>query len=259
MNPQSVTALLTVKDDDGRYLLDMLQGPAGSLTWNGDTAARATTNPSLGGIWPQGHEGGNLNLFGVPVIQSTQCPAGTGIMLSVRSGAAVYWVRLAMLIIFDPYTGLSNNTFRWVAESRVSLSTPRPAAINIISNLAGGVMTYKKLPAEQKTADDTKDPLPNPHDPVTFVGDGEERRPTSVIATQINEAKAKDAGQPVKVKVKKPFRVIHEATVYTGGDVVEVPSNTADEWIAARWAEPVAAKTYEGEIDHAFQERASEC
>ena len=102
LHPQTVTALLTTKDDQGRYLLDMLQGPAGSLTWNGDPAARATTNPSLGGIWPQGHEGGNLNLFGVPVIQSAQCPAGTGIMLSVRSGAAVYWTRLNMLIIYDP-------------------------------------------------------------------------------------------------------------------------------------------------------------
>ena len=56
-------------------------------------------------------------------------------MLSVRSGAAVYWTRLQMLIIYDPYTGLSQNTYRWVAESRISLSTPRPGAINIISNL----------------------------------------------------------------------------------------------------------------------------
>lgn len=135
LHPQTVTALLMAKDDQGRYLLDMLQGPAGSLTWNGDAAARATTNPSLGGIFPQGHEGGNLNLFGVPVVQTTQCPAGTGIMLSVRSGAAVYWTRLQMLIIYDPYTGLSQNTYRWVAESRMSLSTPRPGAINIISNL----------------------------------------------------------------------------------------------------------------------------
>ena len=43
LHPQTVTALLTSKDDQGRYLLDMLQGPAGSLTWNGDAAARATT------------------------------------------------------------------------------------------------------------------------------------------------------------------------------------------------------------------------
>lgn len=135
LHPQTVTALMMTKDDQGRYLLDMLQGPAGSLTWNGDAAAQATTNPSLGGIWPQGHEGGNLTLFGCPVVQTTQCPAGTGVMLSVRSGAAVYWVRLSMLIIFDPYTGLSQNTYRWVAESRISLSTPRPGAINIISNL----------------------------------------------------------------------------------------------------------------------------
>jgi hypothetical protein len=135
VHPQTATGLLTVKDDQGRYLADLLQGPAGSLTWDGSPAARATTNPSLGGIWPQGHEGGNLSLFGVPVVQSTQIAAGTGLMLSVRGGAAVYWTRLQMLIIFDPYTGLTANTIRWVAESRISLSVPRPCAINVISNL----------------------------------------------------------------------------------------------------------------------------
>ncbi|GBE65859.1 hypothetical protein MFM001_23210 [Mycobacterium sp. MFM001] len=135
LSPATVTALLTTKDDTGRYVLDMLQGPAGNLTWNGDAAAHATTNPSLGGIWPQGNEGGNLSLFGVPVVQSTQIANGVGVMLSIRGGAAVYWTRLNMLIIFDPYTGLTNNTWRWVIESRISLSTPRPGAINIIENL----------------------------------------------------------------------------------------------------------------------------
>jgi hypothetical protein len=113
----------------------MLQNPGGSLTWDGGPAAQATTNPSLGGICPQGHEGGNLKLFGVPVVQSTQISAGVGLMLSIRGGAAVYWTRLNMLIIYDPYTGLSQNTYRWVAESRISLSCPRTGAIYIISNL----------------------------------------------------------------------------------------------------------------------------
>ncbi|GBE64208.1 hypothetical protein MFM001_06700 [Mycobacterium sp. MFM001] len=135
LSPATVTALLTTKDDTGRYVLDMLQGPAGNLTWNGDAAAQATTNPSLGGIWPQGNEGGNLSLFGVPVVQTTQIANGVGVMLSIRGGAAVYWTRLNMLIIFDPYTGLTNNTWRWVIESRISLSTPRPGAINVIENL----------------------------------------------------------------------------------------------------------------------------
>jgi hypothetical protein len=49
-------------------------------------------------------------LFGVPVVQTTQIAAGTG--PSIRGGVAVYWTRLSMLIIYDPYTEL-RATARW--------------------------------------------------------------------------------------------------------------------------------------------------
>lgn len=82
-----------------------------------------------------------------------------------------------------------------------------------------------------------KDPPASAHDPVTFVGATEERKPASVAAMNVQQATA--AAEPVKVKVKAPFRVVHEATPHTGGDVVEVPRQIADAWIAKNWAEPV--------------------
>jgi hypothetical protein len=46
----------------------------------------------------------------------------------------------------------------------------------------------------------------------------------------------------VKVRVRSPFRVVHEGKPFVGGDVVEVPNATAQTWIKAEWAEPVPPK-----------------
>ena len=44
----------------------------------------------------------------------------------------------------------------------------------------------------------------------------------------------------MKVKVKEPFRVVHEGEPNVGGDELEVPDDrTTATWIRARWAEPV--------------------
>jgi hypothetical protein len=60
---------------------------------------------------------------------------GTAVLLSIKGGAGIYWTRQNMLISYDPYTGLTNNTYRYVAECRIALSVPRPAAVCVISNL----------------------------------------------------------------------------------------------------------------------------
>lgn len=90
-------------------------------------------------------------------------------------------------------------------------------------------------------AEEGKDPLPSAFDPVTFVGGGEEAAPASVAALHIQQAQTAADAKPVKVKVKAPFRVVHEATPHIGGDVVEVPPDIAGVWIAKNWAEPVSA------------------
>lgn len=139
LSPNTAAGILMQKDNQGRYLSNIIYGAGpGGLTWNGGPDTRGTTTPEPGGIVPQGAEGGNLTLAGVPTIQSTQIADGSGILLSVRGSGAVYWTRLNMLIQFDPYTGLTNNTMRWVAETRIALSVPRPASVSILSNLPVG-------------------------------------------------------------------------------------------------------------------------
>jgi len=71
------------------------------------------------------------------VVQTTQVEDFTGIMLSLRNGGGVFWQRQSMFVLYDPYTLASTNEFRYVAEERVALSVPRPAAVSLISNLAG--------------------------------------------------------------------------------------------------------------------------
>lgn len=47
----------------------------------------------------------------------------------------------------------------------------------------------------------------------------------------------------VKVRVKAPFRVVHEGNPYTDGDTFTVPENVAQEWEQSRWVERVTGKT----------------
>jgi hypothetical protein len=44
-------------------------------------------------------------------------------------------VVVAVDILFDPYTLLTNNEYRWIAEERIAFSCPRPAAINLVTGL----------------------------------------------------------------------------------------------------------------------------
>jgi hypothetical protein len=44
----------------------------------------------------------------------------------------------------------------------------------------------------------------------------------------------------IKVKVRAPFRVVHDGTVYTGGDVLDIPDDEAHKlWFASGWVERV--------------------
>ena len=138
VSPNTVAAILKEKDNQGRYLNNVVYGGGpGGLTWNGDPASSLTTAQLAGGVSPQGHDGGSLKLAGVPVVQSTQIEDFKGLLLSIRNGGGVYWTRQNMFVAYDPYSGLASNTYRYVAEQRIALSVPRPAAVSVISNLAG--------------------------------------------------------------------------------------------------------------------------
>ena len=82
-SPNTVAQILMEKDNQGRYLNNIIYGGGpGDLTWNGGGAAREDTNVAPGGFVPQGANGGDLRLAGVPTVQTTQIEDGTAVLLS---------------------------------------------------------------------------------------------------------------------------------------------------------------------------------
>jgi HK97 family phage major capsid protein len=77
------------------------------------------------------------HLWNCPVIQTSQLVDGTALVLSLKRGAAVGWIRQGLTVEFNPYgtDEWTKNYGTWRAELRVSLSTPRPSAINVITSL----------------------------------------------------------------------------------------------------------------------------
>jgi hypothetical protein len=120
--------------------LDAQAGPLG-LTADGSAVVNRPANqPNPYSIIPQGAGGTHGNLWGIPVVVTTQIAAGTAIVASIASGAGIFWTRLGLWITFDPYAGPSGtnfvtNTFTYRAEERVALSVPRPTALNIVTGL----------------------------------------------------------------------------------------------------------------------------
>lgn len=112
VHPNTMSALRRQKDLQNRYILDLMAGPRGIDQTN-----------EIEQLW------------GVNVLQSTQQAAGTAAVLSVQNGAAVNYVRNPLVTFYDPYSEAASNIYRFIAEIRFALATPRPGAINLVSGL----------------------------------------------------------------------------------------------------------------------------
>lgn len=112
IHPSTLGAIRRAKDLENRYLLQLMEGARG-INQTSETE----------------------NLWGVQLVQTTQQTAGTAAVLSVQSGAAVVYVREALTTFFDPYSQASSNIYQFIAETRLVLATPRPAAICLVSGL----------------------------------------------------------------------------------------------------------------------------
>lgn len=136
MHPTTVGALRRIRDNTGRYVLDLLAGPR-NLTADGSAPAATPRTANPGGFIPQGTSTQVADLWGIPIIETTQCPAGTAVALSVRAGAAFVYFKWGLMLQFNMYsdTAWENNLLQWRAEERFALATPRPEAISIIDGL----------------------------------------------------------------------------------------------------------------------------
>jgi hypothetical protein len=75
-------------------------------------------------------------------------------------------------------------------------------------------------------------------DPVIFMP--EEAQPVTTASLAIKEARA---AATIKVRVNKPYRVIHQAKVFLEGQVLTVPDDDEhSRWIQSGWVTKVKGK-----------------
>ena len=73
LSPNTVAAILHGEVEPGLYLNNVVYGAGpGGLTWNGGPDDSISPEMQKYGTTPQGPEGGNLHLAGIPVVQTTQ-------------------------------------------------------------------------------------------------------------------------------------------------------------------------------------------
>jgi hypothetical protein len=135
MHPNTLSALRRAKDAEGRYLLELISGPSNLTAYGQPFTAGPAREPNPYSVIPQSVPGSNGNLWGATIFATTHVAAGKAVVMSVKAGAGIWWQRLGMLIMFDPYTLLSTNEYRWICEERVAFNSPRPTAINIVTGL----------------------------------------------------------------------------------------------------------------------------
>jgi hypothetical protein len=139
MHPTTLGALRRLRDNQGRYILDLLAGPLGLTADGSQRIAAPPERANAFSVVPQGNEGGFYgNLWGVPIVASTQCPAGSAVVASIKAGGGLFWQRLGLMLQFSmglPGSEWESNAYSWRVEERVALSVPRPSALNIVDGL----------------------------------------------------------------------------------------------------------------------------
>lgn len=139
MHPTTYNEMRLKRDDNGRFLLDLFAGPLGITSHGQPDRAMPSTDRNAYSVIPQGNPAISGSIWGVPVALTTQVPKGTGIVMSVKAGGGMFWTRLGMRLEFNMWASeyWGSNAYGFRVEERVSLSVPRPAALNILTGLPG--------------------------------------------------------------------------------------------------------------------------
>jgi Phage capsid family len=134
IHPSTLGALRRAKDADGRYVLDLLSGPM-NLSAYGQASTATANEPNPYSVIAQGANGYSGHLWGAQIVSTTQVAAGKAVVMSVKAGAGIFWQRLGLTIFYNPWSLMTSNEMFWLAEERIALSVPRPAAINLVTGL----------------------------------------------------------------------------------------------------------------------------
>jgi hypothetical protein len=105
-SPTTLGNLRTQKDDNHRYLLDLISSAGGINATSEDES-----------------------LWGIPVRQTTQIADDLVVLLSTQAGGGLVYIREALNVTFNPYYDTSHNLYQWICEERIALAVPRPAAV----------------------------------------------------------------------------------------------------------------------------------
>lgn len=136
VHPNTLTALRTLRDGEGRFIWDLMNGPA-NFSSLGQTAAPSTDREPFTMI-PLGKNGYSGTLFGASVISTTHVPAGYAIVQNVAAGGGVVWHKTGLILQTDNGLSGSNfatNAYSVRAEELISVSIPRPTSVNVITGL----------------------------------------------------------------------------------------------------------------------------
>ena len=135
MHPSTLGALRRDKDSEGRYIMDLLAGPLNLTAFGQPSSGGPPNDKNPYSVVPQGTPAASGSLWGAQISTTTQVPAGTAVVASIKAGAGIFWQRMGMTVFFNPWSLMTSNEYFWVAESRVAYSCPRPAALNLVTGL----------------------------------------------------------------------------------------------------------------------------
>ena len=137
VHPSTLSALRRQADASGRYQLDLLAGPLNLSAYGEPRTVAPAGEPNPFSVIPQGSNIFAGSLWGVPLVATTQLAAGNAVVMSIKAGAGIYWLRLGLRIEFNWQgdTLWQENLYSFRAEQRFAYSCPRPDAICVVSNL----------------------------------------------------------------------------------------------------------------------------
>jgi Phage capsid family len=134
MSPNTLGALRRLKAADGKYLLNLLTGPAG-LSAYGQPETFAT-EPGQYFREPQGTRPFNGSLWGAEIAVSTHITDGEAAVVSIKGGGGLVWIRSGLEMFDNPGYGdtlFVNNLVAWRVELRLAFNVPRPSAVCLVS------------------------------------------------------------------------------------------------------------------------------
>jgi hypothetical protein len=138
MSPNTLGALRRLKNANGNYLLELLSGPLNLSAYGQPETRTPPSEPNQYFHEPIGTRPFNGSLWGAEIAVTNHIADGDALVLSIKGGAGLLWVRSGLEMFFNPGYGdtlFQNNLVAWRIESRLAFNVPRPSAVCLVTGL----------------------------------------------------------------------------------------------------------------------------